>query len=546
MNEVLRKGNVARLYRVNNNGTSGNGRATNEIWDSNSAESICNNAVSIVLDVSTSTAQTTTTNMIPTAAELRTRLRRTFPDPLRRRIISDHGFDPINLRDLALINSLREVYSDDLDMPRSRFRFISPPDTANNNYPRTKTYYKFKVFPWTYFKVTLDRLKLLALLDRNLTIYETVLSIFLGILVSVLGAILLYLGFYEDILAFIFCFIIASCQYSLMKSVQPDAASPTHGFNRLIAYSRPVYFCLCCFMVILLDLHVDNPKYVVFSSFTNVDIIVAVRDFLVKFILFFPVLFSLGLFPQINTFTMYLLEQIDMHIFGGNAMSSLLASFYCVFRSVMAVFILSGVAYGGLSERKASQHILFSIFCAALMAGCYHFSRSASDPSHLWNLLKRHLWPPDVYRKAPKKLPEEERKHEEDNSETKKEKVEPPPPSADDLVDPLPEKLQKTINARLKNDVIMCSSIAILTFVIHASTVFTALQHELSPVLWCITACFGFVLHYIIPQLRKQLPWLCIARPVLRSREHDMHQITVPAKIMWFEEVGILKFYCLL
>lgn len=31
----------------------------------------------------------------------------------------------------------------------------------------------------------------------------------------------------------------------------------------------------------------------------------------------FPITFLVGLFPQINTFTIYLLEQIDMHFFGG-------------------------------------------------------------------------------------------------------------------------------------------------------------------------------------------------------------------------------------
>lgn len=31
----------------------------------------------------------------------------------------------------------------------------------------------------------------------------------------------------------------------------------------------------------------------------------------------FPITFLVGLFPQINTFTIYVLEQIDMHLFGG-------------------------------------------------------------------------------------------------------------------------------------------------------------------------------------------------------------------------------------
>lgn len=38
------------------------------------------------------------------------------------------------------------------------------------------------------------------------------------------------------------------------------------------------------------------------------------------FTLCFPFVFLLGLLPQVNTCLMYLLEQIDMHGFGGTGM----------------------------------------------------------------------------------------------------------------------------------------------------------------------------------------------------------------------------------
>lgn len=40
------------------------------------------------------------------------------------------------------------------------------------------------------------------------------------------------------------------------------------------------------------------------------------------FALCFPVIFLFGLLPQVNTFVMCLLEQIDMHIFGGSGKSN--------------------------------------------------------------------------------------------------------------------------------------------------------------------------------------------------------------------------------
>jgi hypothetical protein len=36
------------------------------------------------------------------------------------------------------------------------------------------------------------------------------------------------------------------------------------------------------------------------------------------FILGFPLLFLIGFLPQVNTFAMYILEQLDTHVFGGN------------------------------------------------------------------------------------------------------------------------------------------------------------------------------------------------------------------------------------
>ncbi|XP_024876627.1 uncharacterized protein LOC112457680 [Temnothorax curvispinosus] len=59
-----------------------------------------------------------------------------------------------------------------------------------------------------------------------------------------------------------------------------------------------------------------------------------------------------------------------------------------------------------------------------------------------------------------------------------------------ELVDPLPEKLRSTVNARLKNDLIVCAVIGTLSFGIHRTTVFTALQPELNPVLWSKLLCF--------------------------------------------------------
>ncbi|CAK1583049.1 unnamed protein product [Parnassius mnemosyne] len=511
------------------------------------------------------------------------------------------------------------------------------------NQPKPKSYYKFKLSKCLEIKVTMDRLKLMALFDRNLTFKETFVSILLAIAVAVLGSMVLNLGFYKDIYAFWFCFIMAGSQYSLLKSVQPDSASPVHGFNKMVVFSRPVYFCLCTAILCVVhnqleqitisdDEHLrsrrsvnDNKPITVYGFELNErDFLCVIQEILSKFLLFFPLAFSLGLFPQVNTFLMYLLEQIDMHVFGGNATSSLSAAVYCVVRSVAAVGVLYGFAYSGLIEGKKSQYqkhnILFSIFCGLLVPIAYHLSRSASDYTLIWNLIKKHLLPPELYvMQHPECSPESEKTETNPLSDDKKNnsesniskqnsigssaskinfssetniaksqkrsqtssvsslkmdprtdtmnstnslKGEPPTEAEDksrdtntnnsnankhdasdkadeDMEDPLPKKLQATVNARLKNDVIVCTFLGLSVFGLHCTTVFTTLRPQLNTVLWIIAGCLGWVLHYIIPQLRKQQPWLCLAGPVFRQHEHAQFEVTEPARLMLFEKIFV-------
>lgn len=492
----------------------------------------------------------------------------------------------------------------DITLARNHFRYMDAVETPNKVGPsRPRHYYKYWITPCTHVKIRFDRLALLALLDRNLTWDETLLSLSLAILVAAFGSLLLQLGFFRDIFAFIFCFVIAGCQYSLIKSVQPDASSPTHGFNRIVAFSRPVYFCLVCALVLILHQATlsQNGSYnqTTFTLygvyFTNQAMVKMSRDVLVTFLLCFPIVFSLGLFPQINTFLMYLLEQIDIHVFGGNAASSLLAAAYCVCRSILVVCFLYGFAFGALSEPKNSQHILFSIFCGLLVSTAYHLSRSASDPSGLWSIVKRHLWPPHDFLHEPSsssipgKPPNKHHHHHHQHhhhrhrnqlhqkqntvldekrkddgigmktpatnrtdcpSNWSNKKLKPSTPASSEeqpsataekekeLVDPLPLKLRHTVHARLKSDVVICTLVAVFVFGIHCSTVFVALQPELNPVLWAVVGFLGFTLHYVFPQLRKQLPWLCLARPVFRTHEHSQFEVRDAARVMWFEKVS--------
>ncbi|XP_066130606.1 pecanex-like protein 1 isoform X4 [Saccopteryx bilineata] len=384
---------------------------------------------------------------------------------------------------------------------------------------KVKHYYRLWVLPQLWVGIHFDRLTLLALFDRNREILENVLAVILAILVAFLGSVLLIQGFFRDIWVFQFCLVIASCQYSLLKSVQPDSSSPRHGHNRIIAYSRPVYFCLCCGLIWLLDYgsrNLTTAKFKLYGiTFTNPLVLISARDLVIVFTLCFPVVFFVGLLPQVNTFVMYLCEQLDIHIFGGNATTSLLAALYSFVCSIVAVALLYGLCYGALKDSWDGQHIpvLFSIFCGLLVAVSYHLSRQSSDPSVLFSLMQSKIFP-----KTEEKNPED---------------------PLSEVKDPLPEKLRNSVSERLQSDLVVCLVIGVLYFAIHVSTVFTVLQPALKYVLYALVGFVGFVTHYVLPQVRKQLPWHCFSHPLLKTAEYSQYEVRNAATMMWFEKLHV-------
>uniref|UniRef100_A0A667Z924 Pecanex-like protein n=1 Tax=Myripristis murdjan TaxID=586833 RepID=A0A667Z924_9TELE len=371
---------------------------------------------------------------------------------------------------------------------------------------KPKQYYRFWVLPGKWLRVRYDRLALLALLDRNRRVGENVFAVVLASLVAFLGFLLLLQGFFRDIWVFQFCLVIASCQYSLLK-----------GHNWIIVYSRPVYFCLCCVMIWIFDLSGRSGSLQPFSlygvTFFSAQFLLCARNVLIVFALCFPVIFLFGLLPQVNTFVMCLLEQIDMHIFGGTATTSPLSSLFSLVRSVLVAALLYGFCLGAINAPWGDAHVpvLFSVFCGLLLALSYHLSRQSSDPTILWSLVRSKLFP-ELENRTPEEPPVE-------------------------IKDPLPEKLRNSVKEILHSDLVMCPLMAVITFAISASTVFIALQPALSFVLYILAGVVGFLTHYLLPQLRKQLPWFCLAHPVLRSREYSQFEVRDAAQLMWFEKL---------
>ncbi|CAL8301968.1 unnamed protein product [Boreogadus saida] len=305
-------------------------------------------------------------------------------------------------------------------------------------------------------------------------------------------------------------------------SVSPQSPTtvPRGGHNRIIAYSRPVYFCLCCGLVWLLHhgslASRSASRFSLYGvGLTSSLLLASARDLLIVFTLCFPLIFFVGLLPQVNTFFMYLLEQVDIHVFGGNATSSLASALYSVLRSVLTVALLYGLCYGALKEAWEPHHIpvLFSVFCGLLVAVSYHLSRQSSDPSVLISLIQSKILP-----KLKDKDPED---------------------PLFEVQDPLPDKLKASVNERLQSDLIICVLIAVLFFAIHVSTVFIALQPYLSYVLYGLLTLVGLLTHYLLPQVRKQLPWFCFSQPLLKTREYYQFEVRDAAHVMWFEKLHV-------
>ncbi|XP_041121336.1 pecanex-like protein 1 isoform X3 [Polyodon spathula] len=421
----------------------------------------------------------------------------------------------IRLNQLLTINhDLLEQQDTDLS-PDLQDPMQRPEEVAR----KAKHYYRFWLLPYVWIGVNFDRLTLIALFDRNREVLENVLAVVLAVLVAFLGSVLLIAGFFTDIWVFQFCLVIASCQYSLLKSVQPDSSSPRHGHNRVIAYSRPVYFCVCCGLIWLLDygsVRPSTPRFTLYGvAFTSTLLLTSARDLIIVFTLCFPIVFFIGLLPQVNTFVMYLFEQLDIHIFGGNATTSLLSALYSFVRSVIAVALLYGLCYGALKESWDAQHIpvLFSVFCGLLVAVSYHLSRQSSDPSVLISLVQSKVFP-----NLRDKNPED---------------------PLSEVEDPLPEKLRNSVSERLQSDFIVCIVIAVLYFAIHVSTVFIALQPYLSYVLYALVGVVGLGTHYLLPQLRKQLPWYCFSHPLLKTKEYYQFEVRDAAQVKWFEKIHV-------
>ncbi|VDO31459.1 unnamed protein product, partial [Brugia timori] len=376
----------------------------------------------------------------------------------------------------------------------------------------------------------MDRLSVAALFDRNSTLFSTLFDIFLASVVALLTAIVLSRSIYYDLTLILFAFVVAG--------THPDAASPIHGFNWLVTYSRPIYFLLMAVALLLISGDWWNYGDAIYSldwewnfyrvqDVSLISFLLACRDLLAVLLILLPIAFTFGLLPQVNTLVIHLLEQVEMNVFGGTASFSLLSGFIQISKSLMAFGFLCFIAKTAKhTDPNGTQNAFFSAFTATAVAISYFLSRSTSNPS-LMALYFQYM------------ISSSKCSQLDANQETESETKDEVTPC---LKDPLPNELQSVIINRIKNDVVISLIILVLFFAIHCTSIFTAAQPFLQTITCIICIVFGFINHYLYMELRKNTPWRIFARPILRAHEFAQFESLVAAKLTYFE---IIHFYML-
>ena len=366
-------------------------------------------------------------------------------------------------------------------------------------------------------KLQFDRLSLMAFMDVTRTIWEI---LFVGLIAGACAFLtgeLLKQGLFVDLEFILLVFVLASAQFSLFKSVQPDPSSPVHGFNPVTPYTRPAFFILLTTFLLMaqVPLSYTIPKFQMwnFNFPPSPGFISAVEACLKVLLLTFPILFTLGVFAQLNTATLCLMEQINIHIFGGSGLTTLAGGFLSIIRSMCSVAVVFPFAYLAISDREGVRSVWLALFSAISVPMAFHLSRQPSDVlslfSSIWATCKRCL------RKSKRQGVEEE-----------------------DLVF---EQIRSTLIYRMKADLLTTIVAGALVFSLQVSTILSnrgTRPHFFSALIYT-EAFLGFILHYVLPEMRNNLPWRFIAFPIFKSKWTPFAATLKPPSVTVYEKIAL-------
>ncbi|CAJ0957448.1 unnamed protein product, partial [Mesorhabditis belari] len=467
------------------------------------------------------------------------------------------------LADLGLAGPHMNIPSHSLPLDSAHFltSHIRRASSAKKAY-----YYQLKLLPKSErsFRLKLDRISVSNLFDRPRSISSAILDIMLAVIVSLLATVVISKAIYHDISLVAFAFVVAGAHFSLLKSVQPDAASPIHGFNWLVAYSRPIYFCILCAILLWLDLAAGETRNEEIPwnwnlyrwPTTSAGLLVSIRDLVATVILLLPIAFTFGWLPQVNTLTLHILEQVQMHVFGGTACTSVTSALIQISLSLIIWALLSvGTYFARQHDSNSTQTIVFSALSSATVALSFLLSRLPSNPQFLLLALS------PLRCKLPNGNGNARENHGDEESLdsgtrllcTSKPKREEPAREAirDEWTgasstctpstpqDPLPKLLSQTLSLRTRHDLLFALLTSLFVFALHSTSLFTATKPYFTISITCVAIFVGSFNHYLYMQLRIHNPWKLVAKPILRSAEFGQFESTEMARLMWFEVIHV-------
>eukprot|EP01080_Neovahlkampfia_damariscottae_P001942 gene1942-1450_t len=385
-----------------------------------------------------------------------------------------------------------------------------------------KEKYYFKIFSKS-IPIPFDRLNLEELLDRDYTLFHFFGSIFLAAFISWFSFRLC--SIIDDY--FLICLIyvsVASSQFSLLKSPQPDAHSPQH-FSRITSFSRGFYFCLftsLSYGFYWLNL-ISIPSFTFYGITINLNFtFLFLKDFFIGITILFPFIFLFGYLPSTPTFFMVLLEEIHIQFFGGTGFINLIGGIMQIIFDLLVLGILFGASYYSASQNTFGNDFYSGIYSGILVSSSYFLSRSPSNYLYYIESIK-DIFKSIFYLCSKNKRIENETEKYENNTAG---------------VRPL---------LRIFKDILMSFIIFLPVITLQIFDPLKYLQPYFQHIISGLIIIIGYFHYYLIPELVKPQPWSLLKYPLISKS----NPINLPKlfkyifglkenKIRWYEMITLI------
>ena len=242
--------------------------------------------------------------------------------------------------------------------------------------------------------ITFDRLRLTQVVDRYKR-HSEVAAIALLVFFSTWLAFEVS-RFYYDIGQVVLWIVLTTAQFSLIRSVQPDAASSSVD-ERSTALSRPLYFCAVAATILALDAGGTARPWTDLTLYNvplhSAAVLLLMRNVLLVLLLVLPILFVLGVFPVWRTALHHAAEQVDMHVFGGSGTATVAMAWVRLALAGACLALVYALALGlfdlGGGDAPAAS-MWFAAFGGAVVAMGDWLGRMPTDtPGILWSRMRR-------------------------------------------------------------------------------------------------------------------------------------------------------------